>query len=272
MLITDLTASTLLDAAGPSPYGISLALIDPSGTLSTAAAGLADARAGRPLNVDTALHACSMSKFVAAVAVMALADGGELALDGPVNDYLDGWTLRTRDGAVAESTVAQLLSHTSGIGDLPADGMPLAPGVAPTLAALLSGEVTRDGHPVTADQGMAGIFDYSDAGFWVVERLVSDVTGRPYSQAVADLLGGPADGGAWLWAYDDRPAHRPGERAGGLVSDDAAVFLKNLMAFFLRPHLHLFNRGNQIELADLCLAVTGSDQSSFIHHIFKIGT
>ena len=57
-----------------------------------------------------------------------------------------------------------------------------------------------------------------------------------------------------------------------MVSDDAAVFLKNLMAFLLRAHLHLFNRGNQIELADLCLAVTGSDQGSFIHHIFKIGT
>jgi CubicO group peptidase (beta-lactamase class C family) len=68
------------------------------------------------VTAETLFQAASMSKPVAAVAVLRLVETGTLALDEDVNGYLRSWRVpeneHTRESPV---TLGRLLSHTAGM-------------------------------------------------------------------------------------------------------------------------------------------------------------
>ena len=219
------------------------------------ATGLADVRTGRPLRPGTLLHACSMSKLVAAVAVLRLAELGTVDLHADVERHLDAPLARSDDDPARPVTLAHLLSHQAGFVDPDAAGEPVAPGPAPDVAALVrtglgtttglgtsTGPGTTGPAPVTVPPGEG--FAYSDVGYWVVEHVVARATGRPYADVVDDLvlaplgLTGPAagPGASTAWAYVDAGAGGRAERvvddlaavghttSGGVVAGDRAVY------------------------------------------------
>ncbi|MDT3721568.1 serine hydrolase domain-containing protein [Pseudomonas oryzihabitans] len=79
------------------------------------AAGFADREAQRPMQEDQLFRFASLTKPVVAVTALRLADQHRLDLQAPVSRYLPYFTTRLANGTPAVPTLAQLLSHTSGL-------------------------------------------------------------------------------------------------------------------------------------------------------------
>lgn len=126
---------------------------------------------------STALfQAGSISKAITALIAVELAARGEVDLDADINTQLRSWRL-PGDRVV---TLAQVLSHTAGI------GVPFFPGYAqgtglPTLAQVLDGEAPAATAPVRAEHD-AGAFRYSGGGYAIVQQLLMDVTGQRFEE------------------------------------------------------------------------------------------
>lgn len=123
MLVTLLAASTLvgqgtfeqLAKALPAwltnegAVGVSAAIIDPTRSWG-AVAGYSDRESSKPTQMATLFRLGSVSKQVAATAVMQLVDQGKLDIDLDVRNYVPNFP--EPDGTV---TLRQLLNHTSGV-------------------------------------------------------------------------------------------------------------------------------------------------------------
>ena len=80
--------------------------------------GMADAAAKRGMTADTLFWIASMTKPITGTAVMMLQDGGKLNVADPVSKYLPEFAnLKTPSGKAANLTIAQILTHTSGLGE-----------------------------------------------------------------------------------------------------------------------------------------------------------
>ena len=80
--------------------------------------GMADVAAERPMTPDTLFNIMSMTKPVTAVALLMLQDDGRLNVNDPVAKFIPEFAaLRTPSGRPANLTIAQLMTHTSGLGE-----------------------------------------------------------------------------------------------------------------------------------------------------------
>jgi len=71
-----------------------------------------------PMTTKSVLDVASISKIVTAIAVMQLAEHGQLDLNDPINKYLP-FKIHHPDYPDAEMTISQLLSHTSSMSNGP---------------------------------------------------------------------------------------------------------------------------------------------------------
>lgn len=100
--------------------GAVMAVVGPDGVIDEAAVGMASLESGRPMRSDTLFWVASMTKPVTAVAVLILQDEGKLNVQDAAADYLPELAeLKDNEGNPVSVTIAQLLSHTSGMADLP---------------------------------------------------------------------------------------------------------------------------------------------------------
>ena len=136
-----------------------------------AATGWADLDRGEPLLTDHAFPVYSVTMTITAVALLRLVADGLLGLDERANRYLG--TVRLADDEV---TVRQLLSHAGGV----ADPVALFAPAVPDLSALTG--------PVIACSGRRGVFQLSFAGYAALGEVVAGLLGRPYSDAVSQLV------------------------------------------------------------------------------------
>jgi CubicO group peptidase (beta-lactamase class C family) len=162
------------------------------------AASVAWARVGtqvqtatRGCGPDHLFQAASVSKSIAAAAVLGLVDRGRVRLDDPVNDVLGRWSLRTPGGARSTATVRQLLAHTAGVTVHGFPGYPRGATV-PRLSDVLEGRAPAVNEPVRAIPDRAGAFRYSGGGYCVLQRAVTDLTGTTYPAFVRDTVLEPA--------------------------------------------------------------------------------
>ena len=98
--------------------GAAVALFDDAAVTGTLAYGAARFENGRPVPVapDTVFRAASVSKHVTALAVMRLAQAGQIDLDADVDAYLP-CSLRHPAAPKLPVTLRRLLSHTAGLQD-----------------------------------------------------------------------------------------------------------------------------------------------------------
>src|SRR4051812_36768350 len=80
------------------------------------AAGYLDREAGRPMQEDALFRLASVTKPLVAATALAMVEKGLIALDDALHEYLPDFRPRLADGRPATITIAQLLSHTSGLG------------------------------------------------------------------------------------------------------------------------------------------------------------
>lgn len=165
---------------------VSVAVIE-NGALSWARAyGVADIESGRAATTRTVFQAASISKPVAATAVLTLVERGVLELDGNVNDQLASWSVPDHafDGQV---TLRGLLTHTSGLG---VSGFPgYARGeTVPSAAQVVAGGDPVNTDPVTVVAEPGSEWSYSGGGYTVMQVLVEDMTDQPFADFVQDRV------------------------------------------------------------------------------------
>ncbi len=143
------------------------------GILHLGATGLANIEGRRPMQPDTLFWIASMTKPVTGVAILMLQDEGRLSVDDPVSKYLPEFAgLRTPSGKPADITIAQLLSHTSGLSSPPKSKAVLSVKTLRELEAIyLSG-------PMQFEPGSS--WKYTTSGFNVAGLLVETVSGQPF--------------------------------------------------------------------------------------------
>jgi CubicO group peptidase (beta-lactamase class C family) len=158
-----------------------------------------------PPDANTVFRIASMSKSFTATAVLLLRDAGALALDDPAATYvpeLAGWAYGAADSAPV--TIRQLLTMTAGF---PTDdpwgdrqqGLPIQ-----AFDELLARGVSFNWAPGTR-------FEYSNLGYAILGRVVTEASGVLYDEFIRTRLLAPL--------HLDRTGFEPGEFA----ADNLAV-------------------------------------------------
>lgn len=162
---------------------VAVALVDRRGVAWSGAWGYSDAAGKVPANADTIYRAGSVSKLFTDVAIMRLVEQGKLDLDKPVATYLPSFHPYNPFGVPI--TLRELMTHRSGLVREPPRGHYFdtdAKGQADTVLSL--NDTTLVARP-------GSLTKYSNAGVAVVGEVLARVTGKPYAQAVHDLVLGP---------------------------------------------------------------------------------
>ena len=160
--------------------GLSLAIVQDGKIVRANGYGVRDRESGEPVTAETLFQAGSVSKPVAAAAVLGLAEQRRLDLDADVNRYLKGWKVPESDLARrSKVTLRRLLSHSAGLTVSGfrgyARGHPL-----PTLRQVLDGTKPANTDPVRVDAVPGSQWSYSGGGYTVVQQMVIDVTGEAF--------------------------------------------------------------------------------------------
>ena len=169
--------------------GLSVAVIKDFELQWTRAYGIADVVTGAAVNGDTLFQAASISKPVAAMAVLKAVQDGRLALDEDVNRYLTTWKLPASEATSHQPvTLRSLLSHTSGTDD--GFGFPgYNPGAPlPSLTQILNGEKPSNVGQVLVKRPPLTTYKYSGGGITLVQLLMTDVTKRPFPDLMRDTV------------------------------------------------------------------------------------
>ena len=136
----------------------------PGATLSVRVPGYDDIHvvstsgAGEPISIDDAYGIASVTKTFTAAVALQLVEEGQLSLDEPIERWLPDLP------GADQITLDMLLSHTSGLGDVP-------------------------GQPPIVEPGEA--FYYSDVGYAVIGQLIEQVLGQDLATVIDERLTGP---------------------------------------------------------------------------------
>ncbi|GGS65774.1 serine hydrolase domain-containing protein [Nonomuraea spiralis] len=122
----------------------------------------------------------SITKSIVAVAVMRLRDEGRLALTDPLERHLPGTS-------AGQATIAQLLSHTSGLtAEPPTDWWERTPGLEmPDLLKRVGPDQVR--------HRPGRLYHYSNVGFALLGELVARLRGTGWAQAVRQEVLAPLE-------------------------------------------------------------------------------
>ena len=145
-------------------------------------AGVRDVEGKAPVTLDTAFRIASMTKSFTAISILKLRDEGKLSLDDPAERYvpeLQALVYPTTDSP--HITIRHLLSHAEGF---PEDNPWGDRQLADSDAQLT--EMLRGGIPFSNSPGVA--YEYSNYGFAILGRIVSRVSGMPYTEYVASAI------------------------------------------------------------------------------------
>lgn len=148
----------------------------------TASHGVRDLASGDPANADTVFRIASMTKSFVALAILKLRDEGWLALDDPAERHVP--ELARLEYPTTDSpriTVRDLLTHSAGFPeDNPWADQQLAISEE-ELDALIQAGIPFSRAPGTA-------YEYSNFGYALLGRIVTNLTGQPFSRYVEDEI------------------------------------------------------------------------------------
>jgi CubicO group peptidase (beta-lactamase class C family) len=184
--------------------GVSIAVFQDSKIIWTNTYGVADVVTKQPVTAATLFQAASISKPVAAMAVLKAVQDGKIGLDDDVNSVLKSWKLPDNAfTAIRKVTPRMLLSHTGGTtvngfkGYHPDSPIPTAPQV-------LGGKTPANSAPVVVDVEPFTLSRYSGGGFTILQLVLEDALGKPFPAILAENVLGPI--GMNNSGYDQPPS------------------------------------------------------------------
>ncbi len=172
--------------------GMGCAWMNAAGEESAEYFGTADREKEFHVDENTIFPACSISKLVTAICVMKLHEIKVLDIDKPVNDTLRQWKLLTPEGKESDASVRALLCHTAGIVD-GEDGFSGLRRGGPeiTLIDILEGRTAYNDRPVRAEKPQGTAFEYSDAGYCVLQLMLQEVMQKPFEDIAQEWIFDP---------------------------------------------------------------------------------
>ena len=167
--------------------GVSIAVINDFALEWARAYGILRADSDRPVTVGTYFQAASTSKLVAAAIILHDVEKGILNLDEDVNNYLKSWSLPENEFTQQQKvTLRLLLTHQAG---LPATDFPQQENTGdPTLVQVLNGELPAMNKPAIVEHTPGTKWQYSNIGFVVIQQILEDALGKPYSQIARETV------------------------------------------------------------------------------------
>lgn len=160
--------------------GLSIAVIKDGQLHWAKAYGLANTKTGSVVDTSTLFQAGSISKPLAALAVLKLMEEGKVELDEDVNTYLKDWKIPASNFTQQEKvTLRRLLTHTAGT---TVHGFPgyQQTDSFPNIEAVLNGEGNTPAILVDTTPGTN--WRYSGGGYTIMEKVVEDVSGLPLEE------------------------------------------------------------------------------------------
>ncbi len=178
--------------------GVSFALMRGDSLLYAKGYGYADKEQEIATDVHHSFRIASVSKLITATAIMKLVEQGKLSLSSQVfgeeGILSDSLFLNLRTKQLEKITVEHLLRHTSGIS---------TPAGDPAFANQIVARTLDKKLPLTVDDMVVyatrcrlrdypgGRYDYSNLGYIVLGKVVSQVAGMPYESYVQDSILAP---------------------------------------------------------------------------------
>lgn len=144
--------------------------------------GVQELDARRPVTADTLFRIASMTKAFTALTVLKLRDDDRLRLDAAAEDYVPqmrGWKYPTVDSP--RIRVRDLLNHAAGLVTDDPWGDRQTPLPEEDFTRLLESGVPFTRAPQTS-------YEYSNLGFATLGRVITNVSGRPFEQTIAQAL------------------------------------------------------------------------------------
>ncbi len=147
------------------------------------AKGLRDVAAKAPVDADTVFRIASMTKSFTTISILKLRDEGKLSLDDPAERYVPEMAgLKYASSDAPKITIRHLLSHAEGF---PEDNPWGDRQLADTDEQL--SRMLRGGIPFSNAPGL--VYEYSNLGFAILGRIVTNVSKVPYTEYVnANIL------------------------------------------------------------------------------------
>ncbi len=172
--------------------GVSLAVIRDGKVYWAKGYGIADKEKKIPVSSITRFNIGSVSKTLTAFAVLMLAEKGMINIDSPINLYLNRWQLPTSKFDHQKVNIRRVLSHTAGLSVAGYHGVYKPQDPLPKLEQSLFGYEGSDGALYVMQEPGVGL-RYSSGGYTLLQMMIEDVTGKPFSEfmqkAIFDPLG-----------------------------------------------------------------------------------
>ena len=150
-----------------------------AGEERTAGFGVTNADHPLPVTAGTIFQIGSITKTFTGTMLMMLAEQGKLTIDAPIRSILPEFRV-VDETASAQATIRHLLTHTGGWeGDVFADT-----GSGPDALALYVKRMAD----LTQIAPLGAAMSYNNAGFAVAGRIVEILTGKPYREALREML------------------------------------------------------------------------------------
>lgn len=202
--------------------GVSIAVIHDGRIAWARGVGVKAAGGTDSVTPATLFQAASISKPVAATAMLRLVERGTLDLDTDVNRYLTSWKVPENAFTATEKvTLRRIASHSAG---LTVHGFPgyRTDATVPTVVQVLDGATPANTRPVRVDTTPGAVSRYSGGGTTVMQQLLVDVTGKAFPTLMRELVLGPA--AMTSSTYEQPlPAGRAAEAARAHGRDGAAI-------------------------------------------------
>ncbi len=142
--------------------------------------GLADVASGRAMTPDALFNIMSMTKPITATAILMLQDDGKLSLADPVAKFIPAFAgLKTPSGKPANLTLAQLMTHTSGLGEGAGPAMRSARTLADLIPIFLAA-------PMQYEPGSQ--WKYTQSAINTAARIVEVASGQTFAEFLAARL------------------------------------------------------------------------------------
>jgi CubicO group peptidase (beta-lactamase class C family) len=137
--------------------------------------GVANVETNAEMQPEMLFRLGSTTKMFTAAALLTLAENNKIKMNEPIGNYVKGLNPK-----LSQVTPHHLLSNSAGIRDFAA---PVISNDDPSLGNMIR---TWKDDIFFADQGE--IYSYSSPGYWLSGYVVEELQGKPYADAMTELL------------------------------------------------------------------------------------
>ena len=181
----ELAKKILFDLSPANGPGIQYVVVNKDSILFEHSTGLSNVESKVPLSLNHTLTAFSMTKTLTAVAVLQLSERKTINL----NDHVSKYFKHPYDSGI---TIRHLLSHTSGIPNpIPLRWVHLVRNHDSFDEQTAMDQVLQDNPNSDSKPGTKYI--YSNIGYWLLGKVVENVTGKKYTDYITEYIFEPLE-------------------------------------------------------------------------------